>query len=94
MRRILPVIIVLGTALLLLARMVGRQEVFKLRAERSASTPEQAVRALMADIQARNWDKAYASLDHANAVQQSDFVRENRRYGWESAPPTRSSKVL
>jgi len=75
MKRALPVIIVLGTGLLLLAgwRQAGG---FKLRAERSASTPEQAVRALMADIQARNWDKAYASLDHANGVQQSDFVRE------------------
>lgn len=48
----------------------------KLHAERAASTPEQAVRALISDIQARNWDRAYARLDHGNDIQQSDFVRE------------------
>ena len=48
----------------------------KLRAERAASTPEEAVRALLADIQAHNWDQAYARLDHSNDIQQQDFVRE------------------
>jgi hypothetical protein len=47
-----------------------------LRAERAAGTPEEAVRALMADIQARNWDHAYARLDHGNNIQQQDFIRE------------------
>ncbi len=75
MKRTLPVVIILGTALLVLAGW-WQAGGFQLRAERSAGTPEQAVRALMANIQAHNWDKAYASLDHANGVQQSDFVRE------------------
>lgn len=75
MRRTLPFIIVLTTALLVLAGwwQAGGAE---LRSQRSASTPEQAVRGLMAQIQARNWNKAYANLDHANGVQQSDLVRE------------------
>src|SRR5215470_7509079 len=75
MRRTLPFIIVLTTALLVLVGwwQAGGAE---LRSQRSASTPEQAVRGLMAQVQARNWNKAYASLDHGNGVEQSDFVRE------------------
>jgi len=48
----------------------------QLRAQRAATTPEEAVRALLGDIQARNWDQAYARLDHSNDVPQQDFVRE------------------
>jgi hypothetical protein len=75
MRRTLAFIIVLATALLVLAGWWQAGGV-ELRSQRSASTPEQAVRGLMAQIQARNWNKAFASLDHANGVEQSDFVRE------------------
>jgi hypothetical protein len=75
MRRTLPLIIGLGTALLLAAGW-WQSGGFKLHAQRSAGTPDQAVRTLMADIQARNWDSAYASLDHSNGVDKADFVRE------------------
>ncbi len=75
MRRGFPVIIVIVTALLL---AVGWLQAggLKARAERKGGTPDEAVRALLADIQARNWDAAFAGLDHSNDVQQSDFIRE------------------
>jgi len=73
MRRVLPLVIVLATAALVAAGWSGAGG-FALRAERSAATAEQAVRALMADIQAHNWDDAYASLDHRNDIQKSDFI--------------------
>lgn len=49
---------------------------FERHVERSASTPEEAVRTLMSDIQAHNWDHAYNSLDHENGIQKSDFIQE------------------
>ena len=48
----------------------------KLRAERTGSTPDEAVRAFLSDVQARNWDRAFARLDHSNDIQQPEFVRE------------------
>ncbi len=75
MRRVLPLVIVLATAALVAAGWSGAGG-FALRAERSAATAEQAVRALMADIQAHNWDDAYANLDHRNDIQKSDFIAE------------------
>jgi len=75
MRRALPLVIALMTVVLVAAGW-WRGGGFELRAERSAGTAEQAVRALMADIQARNWDHAYASLDHTNGIQESEFIQE------------------
>ena len=75
MRRSLPLVIALVTAALVAAGW-WQAGGYRLRAERAAGTAEQAVRALMADIQAHNWSDAYASLDHANGLQESDFIRE------------------
>ncbi len=75
MKAILPVVIVVLTVVLLLA---GWQQSggTKIRAERSAGTPDEAVRALLTDIQTHSWEQAYARLDHSNDIQQQDFVRE------------------
>ena len=75
MRRVLPLVIVLATAALVATGWSGAGGL-ALHAERSAATAEQAVRTLMADIQAHNWDHAYASLDHANGIQEPDFIQE------------------
>lgn len=75
MKRGLAVIVFLLTGLLLAAGWF-QSGGLKLRAERAASTPEEVVRALLADIQTHNWDRAYARLDHATDIQQADFVRE------------------
>jgi hypothetical protein len=75
MRIGLSLLLIVATILLLAAGWM-QSGGMQLRAERSAATPEEAVRGFMADIQARNWDRAYSRLDHANKVPQSDFVRE------------------
>lgn len=75
MKGVLAVLVIVATAVLLAAGWVQAGGM-KLRAERSAATPEEAVHALMADIQGHNWDHAYSLLDHSNDVQQADFVRE------------------
>jgi hypothetical protein len=75
MRRTLPLIIGLGTGLLLAAGW-WQAGGLQMHAQRFASTPDQAVHALMANIQARNWDAAFANLDHSNGVPKSDFIRE------------------
>lgn len=75
MKRGLAVFIVLATALLLAAGWLHAGGL-KIRAERSGSTPDEAVRALMGNIQARDWDQAYSRLDQSSDVPKSDFVRE------------------
>ena len=55
MRFVLVLLIALLTVGLVAAGWV-QSGGMKLRAERTASTPEEAVRALLADIQAHNWD--------------------------------------
>jgi hypothetical protein len=74
-KRGLAFIIALATGLLLAAGWIQAGGL-KVRAERSGNTPDEAVRALLSDIQARNWDQAYARLDHSNDVQKADFIRE------------------
>lgn len=75
MRRALGVLIVLVTALLLASGWLQAGGL-RIRAERSARTPDEAVRGLMASIQARDWDQAYRRLDPSSDVPQPDFVRE------------------
>jgi hypothetical protein len=42
----------------------------------SARTPQEAVQALMADIQSRDWNRAYARLANAGNVEKQDFIRD------------------
>ena len=47
------------------------------RAEiRSASTPTEAVQALLADVQSHNWDRAYARLANNKDIDRSAFERD------------------
>jgi hypothetical protein len=75
MKRGLAALVALATALLLAAGWLQAGGL-KIRAERSGSTPDEAVRSLMASIQSRDWDQAYRRLDHSNDVPEADFVRE------------------
>ncbi|MGA8149646.1 MAG: hypothetical protein WB952_01620 [Terriglobales bacterium] len=75
MKRSLPIGLTVVTLLLLAVAWMqaggfARHKMF------SAATPEEAVQALMADIQARNWDGAYVRLDPSNDVEKSDFIRD------------------
>jgi hypothetical protein len=42
----------------------------------SAATPEEAVQALMSEIQAHNYQQAYASLDHSSDTDLASFIRD------------------
>ncbi|HEX6502596.1 MAG TPA: hypothetical protein VF011_05065 [Terriglobales bacterium] len=42
----------------------------------SGRTPEEAVQALMAGIQARDWNQAYARLANTSTIEKQDFVRD------------------
>ncbi|MBV8476281.1 MAG: hypothetical protein JO249_27065 [Acidobacteria bacterium] len=42
----------------------------------AARTPEQAVEALMADVEAHNWNRAYARLADTGTVEKQDFIRD------------------
>lgn len=42
----------------------------------SAVTPEEAVQALMSQIQARNYPQAYAALDHSSETDLASFIRD------------------
>jgi hypothetical protein len=42
----------------------------------SARTPQEAVQALMADVQARNWNSAYNRLANTNNIEKQDFLRD------------------
>jgi hypothetical protein len=48
----------------------------KQRAMFAAETPEEAVRALMSEIQARNYQRAYASLDPSSDTDLASFTRD------------------
>ena len=75
MKTVLIASIVVVTALLVGAGWV-QSGGLQLHAEQAASTPDEAVRALMTDIQAHDWSHAYPRLDHRNNIHQDDFVRE------------------
>lgn len=75
MTRGLPIIIVLITATLVAIAWVESGGL-ALQQIRSAATPQEAVEDLMTDIQAKNWERAYARLADQNEVEKSAFVRE------------------
>jgi hypothetical protein len=81
MKRGLPILIAVVTAVLIVlayfqSGAVERREI------RSASTPDQAVRLMLSQIQAHNFDAAYARLANRGDVDKNTFVREfNGSYG-------------
>jgi hypothetical protein len=85
--RVFPIVIVVVTALLLGAGLsgVGRSSGTVGIASGSAlpglaahaDTPDQAMTNFMVDIQRRNWDRAFASVQRTNAADtEPDFIQE------------------
>ena len=75
MKRGLPIFIVVVTAVLVV--MAWFQSGGAERREmRSANAPDQAVRLMLSQIQARNFDAAYARLANKGDVDRTSFVRE------------------
>ena len=81
MKRALPILLGILTLVLiaiawLQSGVVGRHEM------RSASTPDQAVRLMLSQIQAHDFDAAYARLSNRSDVDKNTFIREfNGSYG-------------
>ncbi len=75
MKRGLPVLLAIITVALMViawfqSGAVGRREM------RSASTPDQAVRLMLSQIQAHNFDAAYARLANRSDVERTNFIRD------------------
>jgi hypothetical protein len=81
MRRVLPLFIGAVTVVLIAMSWIG-SGVVQQREIRSASTPDQAVKLMLSQIQAHNFDAAYARLANRSDVDKTTFVREfNGSYG-------------
>jgi len=86
MKRALPIIVVVVTALLLAAGVTGAGRSSGTVGIASGSalpglsaiadSPDQALANFILDIQKRSWDKAFASLDKRSGSQESDFIQE------------------
>jgi hypothetical protein len=86
MKRALPIIVVVVTALLLAAGLTGAGRSSGTVGIASGSalpglsaiadSPDQALANFILDIQKRSWDKAFASLDKRSGSQESDFIQE------------------
>jgi hypothetical protein len=86
MKFILPIILVVLTAGLMFLALVGAghtsgtvgiasgSAMYGLTAK--ASTPEQAVANLLADLQRRNWDRAFAALSKTSATDEQSFIQD------------------
>lgn len=75
MRRTLPLFLGVITIVLVILAWFQSGGV-EQRAIRSASTPEQAVRLMLSQIQSHNFDGAYNRLANRNDVDKNTFVRE------------------
>jgi hypothetical protein len=87
MKLLLPIIIVVGTVLLLAVGLTGAGRSSGTVGIASgsalpgfsakASTPEQALANFMVDVQRRNWDRAFSSVERTNqAVNEASFIQE------------------
>lgn len=75
MRRVLPFFIAAVTLALIIIALLG-SGALERREMRSAATPDQAVRLMLSQIQAHNYDAAYARLANRNDVDKTTFNRE------------------
>ena len=75
MKWTLPIVIAAITLVLIVIAWFQSGGVER-REMRSASTPDQAVRLMLSQVQARNFDAAYARLANRSDVDKNSFVRE------------------
>jgi len=81
MKRGLPILLAALTAALIVIAWF-QSGAIRRREMRSASTPDQAVRLMLSQIQGHNFDAAYARLANKSDVDKNTFVREfNGSYG-------------
>ena len=75
MKSLLPIVIGIVT-LLLIAIAWFQSGVVQRHEMRTANSPEQAVRLMLSQVQAHNWEAAYQRLANRNDVDKNAFVRE------------------
>jgi hypothetical protein len=75
MKVVLPILIAVVTAGLIGIAWVQSGGVAS-REISAGRTPEEAVEALMRDVQARNWNSAYSRLANSNTLEKQDFIRD------------------
>jgi hypothetical protein len=75
MKRVLPIFIVVVTAALMVIAWFQSGGAVR-REMRAANTPDQAVRLMLSQIQARNYDAAYDRLANRGEVDKTSFARE------------------
>ncbi len=84
MKFTLPIIIVVVTAVLIGLALLGPEQtrnVVGIEAgsavyTRKSSTPEQALRNLLADVQRRNWDRAIAEVSKGSITDKQAFIQD------------------
>ncbi len=75
MKRTLPIIILVVTVALVIIAWVQSGGV-ALREISSARTPQEAIEALMTDVQAKDWNRAYARLADQTDIEKAAFIRD------------------
>lgn len=75
MKRLLPILLAIIT-LVLIAISLFTSGVMERREMRSANTPDQALRLMLSQIKARNFDAAYARLANRSDVDRNAFARQ------------------
>ena len=75
MKRVLPLTLVVVTVVLIIIAWFQSGGVER-RALQSASTPEQAARLMLSQIQSHKFDAAYNRLANRNDVDENTFIRE------------------
>jgi hypothetical protein len=75
MKHVLPVLIMAATLVLVGLAWVQSGGMARKRM-RSSHTPEEAVRLLLTEVQARKWDRAHLLLANANDVNRSAFTHD------------------
>lgn len=75
MKIVLPVIILAVTAVLVGLGWVQAGGMVRHEIN-TASTPEEAIAAFMADVKSRDWDEAYARLANSSDLDKGDFIHE------------------
>jgi len=84
MKFILPIILVVATAVLMVLALFGAGQARGTVGIVSgsavytpkASTPEQAAKNLLVDVQRRNWDRAFAAIAKTSTVDKQSFIQD------------------
>jgi hypothetical protein len=84
MKFILPIILVVATAVLIVLALFGAGQARGTVGIVSgsavytpkASTPEQAAKNLLVDVQRRNWDRAFAAIAKTSTVDKQSFIQD------------------